>query len=106
MPMMYFVSARFYKSKIPEFYKKLTDGTISSRKPDGNEIVNSMKRAKLTDDNAIQWSEMCFCDPPLKHEKETVYDKYLYDMKTEPIEGYIEFDGESFMNYMKQISKE
>ncbi len=104
--MIYSVTAKFDKSKISEFYKKLTDGTISDQKPDGNEIVNSMKRAKLKDDNTIQWSEMCFCDPPLKHEKETVYHKYLYDMNTEPLEDYAEFEGKSFMDYMQEISRE
>lgn len=104
--MIYSVTAKFDKSKIPEFYKKLTDGTISNQRPDGNEIVNSMKRAKLQNQSTIQWSEMCFCDPPLKHEKETVYDKYLYDIKTEPIKEYKEFEGQSFMDYMEEISKE
>ncbi len=50
-----------------EFYQKLTDGTIQNQKPDGQEIVNSMKRAKITAPKIIQWAEMCFCPTPLKH---------------------------------------
>jgi hypothetical protein len=104
--MIYSVKAQFIKDKLSEFYDKLTDGTISNQKPDGNEIVNSMKRAKITEPGMISWSEMCFCFPPLKHERETVYNHYLVDMKTEIIGDYIEYSGESFFDFLeKQFKK-
>jgi len=84
------------------FYKKLTDGTIQNQKPDGQEIVNSMKRAKITEPNVIQWSEMCFCPTPLKHERETIYDHFLTNLETEIIDDYIEFDGEPFFNFLEK----
>ncbi len=102
--MIYSVIAKFDKSKMSEFYEKLTDGTIENQKPDGKEIIASMKRAKIISDNEITWSETCYCNPPLKHERETVYDKYLFDIKTEPIEDYKEFDGESFIKYLEKIA--
>jgi len=83
-----------------EFYQKLTDGTIQNQKPDGYEIVNSMKRAKITKPNIIQWSEMCLCPTPLKHERETVYDHFLTDIETEVVNDYAEFEGESFMDFI------
>ena len=46
--MFYAVRARFDEKVVPEFYKKLTDGTVQNQKPDGIEIVESMKRAKIT----------------------------------------------------------
>ena len=104
--MIYSVKARFQKEKLPEFYKKLTDGTIENQKPDGKEIIDSMKRAKITTDNEIVWSETCYCSPPLKHERQTVYDKYLTDIITTPIEDYEEYDGESFMEYLKKQSRD
>jgi hypothetical protein len=104
--MIYSVKARFIEDKLSEFYDKLTDGTIFNQKPDGNEIVNSMKRAKITEPNVISWSEMCFCSPPLKHERETVYDHYLTDMETEIIDDYTEHSGESFFDFLeKQFKK-
>ena len=104
--MIYSVSAQFISEKLEEFYQKLTDGTISNQKPDGQEIINSMKRAKIIEPGTIRWSEMCFCDPPLKHERQTVYDNYLKDMKTETIDDYIEYDGESFFEFLeKQFKK-
>ena len=85
-----------------EFYQKLTDGTIQNQKPDGHEIINSMKRAKITQPNVIQWSEMCFCSPPLKHERKTVYDHFLTDMEIKMIDDYVEYEGESFMDLLSK----
>ncbi len=99
------MKAKFDESKMPEFYQKLTDGTIESQKPDGKEIISSMNRAKITSDNEIVWSETCYCNPPLKHEKETVYNKYLFDIQTTSIKGYKEFEGKSFMDYLRNVSK-
>ena len=100
--MIYSVKALYTEEKMDDFYKKLTDGTIQNQKPDGQEIVNSMKRAKITESNVIQWSEMCFCPTPLKHERETVYDHFLTNLETEIIDDYIEFDGESFFNFLEK----
>jgi len=102
--MIYSVKAKFDKSKMLEFYQKLTDGTIENQRPDGKEIISSMKRAKKISDNEIVWSETCYCNPPLKHEKETVYDKCLFDIQTTPIEEYKEFEGEPFMKYLEKLS--
>jgi len=103
--MIYSVKARFIEDKMAEFYQKLTDGTIQNQKPDGQEIVNSMKRAKITQPNTIQWSEMCFCSPPLKHERETIYNNFLTDMTTEIIDDYREYDGELFMGFLEKQNK-
>jgi len=104
--MIYSVKARFIEEKMPEFYQKLTDGTIQNQKPDGQEIVNSMKRAKITQPNTIQWSEMCFCSPPLKHERETIYNNFLTDMTTKIIDDYEEYDGELFIDFLEKQNKE
>ncbi len=98
--MIYSVKAQYIEEKMGEFYQKLTDGTIQNQKPDGYEIVNSMKRAKITAPKIIQWSEMCLCPTPLKHERETVYNHFLTDMETEIVDDYMEFDGESFMDFI------
>ncbi|MDH5697588.1 MAG: hypothetical protein OEY54_03565 [Nitrosopumilus sp.] len=89
-----------------EFYQKLTDETIQNQKPDGQEIINSMKRAKITKSNVIQWSEMCFCSPPLKHERETVYNQFFTDIKTKVIDEYVEYEGELFMDFLAKKNKE
>ncbi len=103
--MIYSVKARFIEEKMGEFYRKLTDGAIQNQKPDGQEIVNYMKREKITEHNTIQWSEMCFCTTPLKHERETIYNHFLTDMETEIIDDYAEFDGELFFEFLEKQFK-
>lgn len=90
---------------MPEFYRKLTDGTISSQKPDGEEIVSSMRRAKITEPNTIRWTETCYCSPPLEHERNTVYDSYLSEIDTRPVDDYMEFEGKPFIDYIEKLAK-
>ena len=104
--VIYSVKARYIEEKMEEFYQKLTDGTIQNQKPDGQEIINSMKCAKITQPNVIQWSEMCFCSSPLKHERETVYDQFLKDMETKVIDDYVEYEVELFMDFLAKQNKE
>ena len=104
--MIYSIKARYIEEKMGEFYQKLTDGTIQNQKPDGQEIVDSMKRAKITEPNIIQWSETCFCSPPLKHERETVYNYFLTNLKTDVIDEYVEYEGEFFMDFLVKQNKE
>ena len=103
--VLYSVKAKYIEEKLDEFYQKLIDGTIQNQKPDGNEIINSMKRAKITAPKTIQWSEMCFCSTPLQHEQTTVYDHYLTNFETTVIDDYVEFDGESFFTFLQRNSK-
>ena len=98
--MFYKVKARVIDETIGEFYCKLADGTVAKQRPDGEEIVASMKRAVLTGPGAAEWYEMCFCPTPLYHERQTQYDFYFTDMTTEPAKGYGEIQGASLWSYM------
>ena len=46
--MRYHVKAIILEEKMVEFYQKLSDGTITSQKPDGREIVSSIRKGILT----------------------------------------------------------
>ena len=98
--MIYKVKARVIDETIGEFYRKLADGTVAKQRPDGEEIVASMKRAVLTARGVAEWYEMCFCPTPLHHERHTQYDLYFTDMTTVPAEGYGEIQGASLWSYM------
>jgi len=98
--MIYKVRAKYKKERASEFFEKLTNGSISSQKPDGMEIVSSMKRAKIVQPFIIEWFEMCFCSSPLQHERATVYDLYLSDITTEIVDDYGEVEGDSFWSYL------
>jgi len=99
--MNYQVTAKFHKDQLAEFFKKLSDGTIESQKPDGAEILNSMKRAIIKEDESLKWFETCFCATPLKHERETIYDTYFYEMKITLVEKHQELQGKLFWDYME-----
>ena len=101
--MIYSIKAKLIEKHMKEFFQKLTDGTIENQKPDGIEILSSMKRAKIIEPGLIQWSEMCFCSPPLKHERQTVYDRFFSDMEITTIDDYMDFQGNSFFEYLKQL---
>ena len=103
--MIYQVTAKIIDSKSGEFYQKLTDGSIQNQKPDGPEIVNSMHRASIQELGLIMWSELCFCNPPLAHERSTVLDNYFTEITTKPIDDYEEYEGDSFWDYLVDRSR-
>ena len=98
--MIYKVKARLVDGTIGEFYRKLVDGTVAKQRPDGDEIVASMKRAVLTGPGVAEWYETCYCPTPLNHERQTQYDFYFTDMTTVPVEEHGEVQGASLWSYM------
>ena len=102
--MFYIVTAHFKSETAAEFHRKLTDGTIASQKPDGSEIVESMRRATVGEEGLIRWSEVCYCPTPLEHERATVYDDHFEEIQTELVDGYVEFAGEPFMEHLERLA--
>ncbi|HXY30453.1 MAG TPA: hypothetical protein VEI06_07065 [Gemmatimonadaceae bacterium] len=98
--MIYRVKAKVIDEAIGEFYRRLTDGTVAKQRPDGEEIVASMKRAVLTGPGVAEWYEKCFCPTPLAHERQTQYDSFFTDMSTEEAGEYGEILGDSLWAYM------
>ena len=101
--MFYRVTARLKAETAAEYLGKLTDGTIQSQSPDGQEIVDAMNRAVLTEEGNVSWSEVCYCPTPLAHERATVFDEHFEDLETEVIEGYEDHAGRSFMEYLAEL---
>ncbi len=102
--MYYRVSARLREDTAADLYRKLTDGTVAAQKPDGGEIVDSMARAVVRDDGMVVWSEQCYCATPLAHERATVLDKHFGGLKTDEIDGYQDYPGRPFMEYLADVS--
>lgn len=99
--MIYFVNAQFKAGTSSEFLEKLTDGSIANQKPDGQEIIASMNRARIDQSGVVRWSELCYCSTPLAHERATVYDRHFIELETEEANGHVEFEGRSFMEYLR-----
>jgi hypothetical protein len=102
--MYYRVDARLRPENAAEFLRKLSDGSIAGQEPDGEEIVDSMHRARVSNGGRVRWSEVCYCPTPLEHERATVYDHFFTDLETERIKGYADYDGEPFMDYLARTS--
>ena len=102
--MQYTVQASFNSNTAAEFHRLLTNGTIEGQKPDGKEIVASMKRAMIDEAGVVHWSEVCYCPTPLEHERATVYDRFFDDIETEEIDGQREFEGEEFMGHLTRLA--
>jgi len=102
--MLYKITATINTAKLKEFYTKLTDGTIASQKPDGQEMLASMKRAKMTQKGLVVWYETCFCAVPLNHERTTVYDHYFETFTPVLVDEVKEdISGQSFWEHMKTV---
>ena len=103
--MIYRVTARFRTDMAGDLLRRLDDGSIAAQRPDGQEIVDSLRRAVVTGSGEVQWSEMCFCDPPLAHERATVLDDYFESVAVDPIAQYERYDGQSFLEHLQTLRK-
>jgi len=103
--MFYRVTAKLKQHTATEFLQKLLDGSISQQQPDGQEIVNAMEHAVVTDAGNVEFSIVCYCSTPLAHERATVFDNYFDDLTTEVIPEYKKLEGRSFMNYLAEVSE-
>jgi len=101
--MLYKVKAKIVPDKLKDFFTALIDGSVESQKPDGSYILKAMQEAKMVDSKHIVWYEACYCATPLRHERETIYDKYLSDFKTTMVyELEDDIEGESFWEHMEE----
>lgn len=98
--MYYHVSARLRDERAAELHRRLTDGSLLAQKPDGREIVESLQRARVQPDGRVEWTELCFCRPPLAHERRTVLDAHFEDMRIEPIPEHRAVEGEPFLPWL------
>jgi len=101
--MIYKVRARLRPGTEAALLQKLTDGTVASQRPDGPEIVASMARAVMTGDGQVEWSETCYCSPPLAHERETVLDRHFDAISTREIGAHETYDGTPLMDHLRRF---
>jgi len=103
--VIYRVTARFRTETAGELRRRLHDGSIAAQEPDGQEIVASLHRAVVTDRD-VRWSETCFCEQPLAHERATVLERYFDSITTEPIEDHEQYDGEPFVEHLRTLQED
>ena len=103
--MHYIVTARVKPGTAGELLSRLSDGSIARQKPDGAEIVAAMQRAVVDEAGVARWSEVCYCDTPLAHERETVYDRHFEELTTEEVDGYVEFEGRPLVELLQELAQ-
>jgi hypothetical protein len=102
--MYYRVRARLRPGVAAELYRILTDGSVAEQRPDGREIVASMRRAVSVGEE-VHWTETCYCPTPLQHERATVYDRFFTEMVAEPAaEGTRPPEGVSFWAHLREAA--
>ena len=92
------------EGKGSELFGRVQDGSIASQEPDGQEIVAAMKRAVVKDTGEIEWSETCYCNSPLAHERKTVLDHYFTGIETEIVDGYQQHQGSPFTDHLANLA--
>ena len=103
--MLYRIKAQPNWKQLSNFWTILNDGTVSKQEPDGMEICASMKRAVISGDK-VEWYETCYCIPPLKHERATIYEKFFTRIQIEPISSAPELRGRDFWKYLETLQTE
>ena len=95
--MIYAVKARLIAERAGEFARRLADGSIKGQEPDGREIVRAMDRARIGPDGWVHWTETCYCETPLAHERRTVLDRYFSGIETELVDAHGDSEGRPLM---------
>jgi hypothetical protein len=101
--MKYAVRAKPRIDKLPRLWTILNDGTVEQQEPDGREILASMRRAVIVD-GEVKWFETCYCTPPLRHERSTVFDQFFTNLDIKPLTNLAPLGGERFWDYLQDYS--
>jgi hypothetical protein len=67
--MRYLVTARVKPGKEAGLLKAIEEQTLGSGSVAGDEYLRNMTDARLREDGAVRWVEVCFCATPLEEER-------------------------------------
>src|SRR5438132_8768337 len=67
--MRYLVTARVKPGREADLLQAIEDGTLGAGSVAGDEYLRNMEQARLCDNGALRWVEVCFCDVPLAEER-------------------------------------
>jgi hypothetical protein len=67
--MRYLVTARVKSGKEAALLQAIERGTLGAGSVAGDEYLRNMHDARLRDNGAIRWVEVCFCEVPLAEER-------------------------------------
>ena len=67
--MRYLVTARVKPGREAALLRAIEDGTLGAGSVAGGEYLRNMTDARLVQDGAVRWVEVCFCATPLEEER-------------------------------------
>jgi len=67
--MRYLVKARIKAGKEKPLLQAISDSTLGQGSIAGDEYLYNMENARVSDDGAAHWVEICFCATPLQEER-------------------------------------
>jgi hypothetical protein len=67
--MRYLVKARVKPGRENDLLQAIADGTLGQGSVAGDEYLHDMQQARLGEDGAARWIEVCFCATPLAEER-------------------------------------
>ena len=68
--MRYLVTARVKPGREADLLRAIEDGSLGEGSVAGDEYLRNMGEARLRDDGAVRWVEVCFCPTPLLEERD------------------------------------
>lgn len=74
--MRYLVKARLKPGKSNDLLRAVSDGTLGQGSIAGDEYLHDMAHARLREDGAAEWVEVCYCPAPLQEER-PYWEKYF-----------------------------
>ena len=67
--MRYLVTARVKPGREAELLKAIDEGTLGAGSVAGDEYLRNMGDARLRQNGAARWVEVCYCPTPLEEER-------------------------------------
>jgi hypothetical protein len=67
--MRYLVTARVKPGREAALLQAIASGTLGAGSVAGDEYLRNMESARLCQNGAVRWVEVCFCDLPLQEER-------------------------------------
>jgi hypothetical protein len=68
--MRYLVTARVKPGREADLLRAIEDGSLGAGSVAGDEYLRNMGEARLRQDGALRWVEVCFCPTPLLEERD------------------------------------
>jgi hypothetical protein len=82
----YLVRSRVREELSHELLDKIRTGAFMDLQPFGKSLTKSLRNARVDEDGFWIWEEEDYCSPPLRQEREAVFDRYFHTLHIQKVE--------------------